>query len=221
MRRLIVAPVVAIVLAGAGFGVYFAVAGAGSGEEAALVEAVPTPTPTPTPTPEPTPAPAPAETPTASPAPVPDEWATYRDSELGFSFPYRSDWAITTDYYDLPAKKGNPPVRLRTLTFRDAAGVPAIGVAIAPNPSDLPLEEWVATYPGWPGKSLPAAIGGEPALLFPIDQLGQQFPQAYFKHGGFVFTLQLNVYGIPESGYPPVLSEADFQQVIDGFVFGA
>jgi hypothetical protein len=54
MKPIILAPLVAIVLAGGGVGAYLAVAGAGSGEEATAAQPAATPTPaaeTPTPTP--------------------------------------------------------------------------------------------------------------------------------------------------------------------------
>jgi hypothetical protein len=77
MKPTFVAPLVAVVLIGAGAVAYFAVAGAGSGEEAPPAQLTATPMPSPTeqtsatPTAEPTPTPAPAETPTATPTPAP------------------------------------------------------------------------------------------------------------------------------------------------------
>jgi hypothetical protein len=126
MEPLFLAPPVAVVLAVAGVGAYFAVSGAGSGEEAPTVQAISTPTPSPTePTPTPTPAPELTPTPALAETSVDtgmkggsaigdqssEGWTTYVDPELGFSFPYRSDWTISTDYYDIPAKEGNPAVQ--------------------------------------------------------------------------------------------------------------
>jgi hypothetical protein len=213
MKLIFVAPLVAIVLAGAGVGAYFAVAGAGSGEEAASVEATPTPQPTPTP--------APTETPAS------DDWTTYQDTEVGFSFPLPQGLTVTEDSFDLFGKQGDPSARMRVRTFRDASGVRVIDLGSVPNPTGLSVQDWMDTYDPCPSAfdlSLPQpesiTIAGEAGVLCPIDQLNQPNPRVYFQHGGYVFVLVANVYGIPESGFPPALSEADFQRVIDGFSFG-
>ncbi len=52
-------------------------------------------------------------------------------------------------------------------------------------------------------------------LLPLVGQMGERHPQVYFRHGGSVFVLAGNVYG--SRGGDPVLSEADFQRVIEGF----
>ena len=110
MKPIIAAPLVAVVLVGAGVGAYYAVAGAGSGEEAPAAQPTSTPTPTQqtaaTPTPEPTPAPDPDPTPTPTPAPsteggqapkgcLPTELA-YVDPDGRFAFCYPSDMELAT-----------------------------------------------------------------------------------------------------------------------------
>jgi hypothetical protein len=117
MKPLIVAPLAAIVLGGAGFGVYLAVAGAGSGEEGALVVSPPAveasataapaaDTPTAELTQEPAQAPGgggggglegtavPIVTPLPTPPPVPADWATYSDPHGRFTFNYPPTWFL-------------------------------------------------------------------------------------------------------------------------------
>ena len=69
MKPIIAAPLVAVVLAGAGVGAYYAVAGAGSREEAPPAQATATPTPSPAEQASATPTPAATKTPTATPTP--------------------------------------------------------------------------------------------------------------------------------------------------------
>ncbi len=149
--------------------------------------------------------------------PQPAGWETYDDKESGVSLPSPVGLAVSVDFTDLPENEGIP-IRARLLIFRNAAGVPALSLGIAPNPNDLSLEDWAKTYTGFPSQPQSITIGGEPALLFPIDQMGERHPQVYFRHGGSVFVLAGNVYG--SRGGDPVLSEADFQRVIEGFRFG-
>jgi hypothetical protein len=209
MLRVLVAAIAVLAVAGGGVGAYFAVASGGSGEEAAVSQVTPTPSPVATQQPSATVAPA--------VTPVPDDWTTYLDAGLGFSFSYRSDWTISTDYYDLPAKKGNPAVRQRSVTFRNAEGAQAIALGITPNPADLTVEDWVASYPGWPSEPESLTLAGQKAILFPINQMGERFPFACFKYGGSVICLSGNIYGSKAGALPPGLSEPDFQRVVDTF----
>jgi hypothetical protein len=146
MKPIIAAPLVAIVLAGAGFGAYFAVAGAGSGEEAPPAQATRTPTAQPTPTPSPTPvATAPSGTPEATPIPG---WATLTNTAFGYSIQYPADWLVdpygrrdesTSDYvaiYNYRPTEGSapPPDSLK------------IEIVALPNDQKLPLDRWVVDF---------------------------------------------------------------------------
>lgn len=209
MKPIIAAPIVALAFAGLGTGTYF-LATSGGGEEEAVV-AQPTPTPTAEATAAPTPTPSPAPEPTATPG----DWSLYADPELGFSFERPNNWALSEESVEYPPKNGHPAVEVRLLSFRTAKGEFALGLALAPNPGGLSLADWVSTYPGWPGEPSNLIVDGRDALLFPIDQLGEHFPQIYFEHEGVVYTVQLNVYG--HQGKPPGMSEEDMQRLIDGF----
>lgn len=92
-------------------------------------------------------------------------------------------------------------------------------LSVADNPANLTIEEWVSTYTGWSGVPEDFEIGGERAVLDPMDQVNNPVPQIYFRHGAFLFTLQLNVNGIPESGFPAVLSDSDYNHIVEGFRF--
>ena len=203
MKPVFLAPLVALALAGGGAGAYFWVTSGGGTEE---VVAQPTPTPEPAPT-------APA-TPTPEPYPA-DTWTRYTDSELGFSLARPEGWVLSEQTLEYPPKNGNPAVQVRALTFKTAKGLFTLGLALAPNPAGLSLEDWVSTYPGWPGQPSNLVVGGQPALRFPIDQQGERFPQIYFEHEGVVYTVQVNVYG--HQGKPPSVSETDFQRIIEEF----
>jgi hypothetical protein len=171
-----------------------------------------------------TPSPAaetPQATPTLQPTP-PDDWVTYTDPELGFSFPQPPGLTPSEEAIDLPAKGGNPPVQQRSVSFLDDSGVFVVGISVVSNPVDLALDEWIGIYVGWPSEPQSVAIGGEPGLLFPINAVGDQWPVVYFKQSGHVYSLGGNVYGAAgDPPLPPGISEADFQQVIDGFRFGS
>jgi hypothetical protein len=174
----------------------------------------PSPTPaseSPTPTSEKTPLPTP-----------PADWSTYTDPELGFSFPQPPGLTASEQFFDLPAKNGNPPVQQRSVTLDDDAGLFVVGVSVVPNPVDLTVDEWVRRYVGWPSEPQPVAIAGEPGLLFPINAMGDRWPVVYFTHTDYVYSLGGNVYGAAgDPPLPPGISEADFQRVIDGFRFGS
>jgi hypothetical protein len=211
MKPIIIAPIVALALAGAGTGTYFLATGGGEEEEAAVAQ----PTATPTPSPDATVAPTATPAPTRTPAPPPNDWETYVDPELGFSFPHPKGWTSSTEYYELPETKGNPEVLLRSVTFRDDAGHPTITYAVAPNPAGLTLEDWIASYPGWPSEPGHTTVAGQPALIFEVNQLGERFPGVYFEFEGNVISMSGNVYGAGGDAVPPSLTESEFREVID------
>ena len=217
MKPVVIAPVVALALAAGGAGAYFWLASGGSVEEAAVAQPTPTAESTAT------------ATHTATPAPTaePGGWATYRDPELGFSFPLPAALTVSEESVDLFGKDSDPAVSMRSLTFRDSAGVRALDLGIAPNPDELTVQEWIDTYDPCASSAdsdLPQperiTIAGQSGILCPIDQLMQPNPRVYFESRDWqVFVLVGNVNGIPESGFPPALSEAEFQRVVDGFSF--
>ena len=171
---------------------------------------------------------SPTATPTDGPSPTPtDEWTTYVDEELGFSFPHPPGLTVSEEVFDLLGKGDAPAAQMRVLTFRDASQVRAVDLGITPNPTGLAVQDWMDAYDPCASLSDPSlpqpeaiVIAGQAAIVCPIDQLMQRNPRVYFTHGRYVVTLVANVYGIPESGLPPALSEADFQLVIDGFRLG-
>ncbi len=217
MKPIILVPLIALALAGGSAGAYFWLSSEGSVEEAVIAQATPTPTPAATSQETPSILAAPAEesqlTPPAQTPAVPDDWATYLDAELGFSFPHAPGLTSSEDF----------PHDAKRIVLRDTFGVVAFSVVASPNPDGLTLEEWIKTVPGWPTEPpdwLPSepeaiAIGGETGLLFRIDQVGQPNPTVYFGHGDYIFSVRAN-FGV--KGSP--LNEADFQHVVDGFTFG-
>jgi hypothetical protein len=56
-------------------------------------------------------------------------------------------------------------------------------------------------------------------VLDPVDQVNNPVPQIYFRHRELFFTLQLNIHGIPEAGFPAALSDSDFERIVEGFRF--
>ncbi|MFQ6019687.1 MAG: hypothetical protein ACE5KW_02915 [Dehalococcoidia bacterium] len=210
MLKLIVALVaVAAIAGGTAAGIYYLTQ---DGDEKSVTQS-------PQGTAAPSGSPTPMATVAATPTPLPDGWQIYLDRELKFSFPHPQGLTVSVEHSDLPERNGNPRVRFRTMTFSDAEGVPALSLTIVPNPNDLTVEEWVTTYRGRPSEPQAVTIGGEQGLLFPIDTMGEQSPHVYFRHRRFVYDLAANVHGSEERGHPPVLSEADFQRVVDGFRF--
>jgi hypothetical protein len=179
----------------------------------ASVTATPAPTPIP---PSATPAPP-------SPAPLPDGWEIYVDPERGFSFAHPPGLTLTEQLFDQTDNSGQRVGQVRALSFRHQSGTPAISMAVAPNPNSLTLEEWIRTFPGWPSEPRPVTIGGESALLFETNQMGQRYPGVYFRHADVVLSISANVYGASELGVSASsgISESDFQRVMDGFRFGA
>ncbi len=110
MKLIVLAPLIALALAGGSAGAYFWLTSEGSVEEATVAQPTAAPTAQ-TPTAEPaqeTPAPAPTQppggagggsegtvvpvTPLPSPSPVPDDWATYTDPEGRLALRYPSTW---------------------------------------------------------------------------------------------------------------------------------
>lgn len=219
MKPILIAPLVAVVLAGAGVGAYYAVAGAGSGEEAPPAQ----PTATPTPTSAPTKTPAA----TAEPTPAQDDWVTYTDAQLGFKLLHPPGLSVNERLIDLPGKNDIPPTTQRNVSFVGTDGVPVVGISVTPNPAALTLEQWIRTVPGWPcdPKGYPTcvpsqvSVGGEDGIRFSINVLGEPAATVYFAHAGAIYALGGNVFGSPEGGFPPALSESDFQRVVAGFRF--
>ena len=211
MKPIILVPLVALALAGSSAGAYFWLTSGGSVEEAVVAKPAADTVETPTSTPAPQGA-LPQPQPTLEPA----DWTTYVDPEQGLSFPHPQGLTVSEEFFDLPEKKGNPPVRQRSVLFHDPDGVFVVGIAIVPNPTDLPLKEWVEAYTGLPSEPQFVTIAGQPGLLLPINAMGDRWPVVYFKHDGFVLSVGGNVYGSGGGAIPAGISEAGFQRVIDG-----
>jgi hypothetical protein len=215
-----------VAVIGAGIGMYAAL---GGGDQEEVVQDVPTPSsdPTQTDAATPTESSAPTITPTARPSltpiAVPAYWETYTDPILAFSFPHPPGLVVEEGTFELGKVGTCPTTPLRTSVLKTPKGVVSIGLAVAQNLCDLSLEEWVRTYPGWPcdGSSqcepTSISVGGELALMFPIDQQGEAFPQVYVERAGYIYTIQLNIYGV--QGMPATLKESDRDVIIGGFKF--
>jgi hypothetical protein len=158
-----------------------------------------------------------------SPTPLPDGWEVYMDPERGFSFPHPPGLTLSQQFFDQIDESGQRVGQVRTLSLRHPSGTPAISMAIAPNATSLSLEDWIKTFPGWPSEPRRLTIGGEPALLFETNQMGQRHPGVSFTDGDAVLSISANVYGASELGVTasPGISETDFQRVMDGFGFGS
>ncbi len=98
MKPILVAPLIAVVLAGAGAGAYFAVAGAGSGDEAPATQPTSTPTEQPSATPTPAAEPTPTPAPTAVPATSPPVQSAYRNAKYGYEVTLPVDWRLASAY---------------------------------------------------------------------------------------------------------------------------
>jgi hypothetical protein len=220
MKPIIIAPIVALALAGAGAGAYFLATGGGEEEEAAVAQ----PTPTPDPSASATAAPTATPEPTRTSAPLPDDWETYVDPELGFSFPHPKGLTATVDISEPPAKAGDPATRL--LTFRDSAGRAVFGLAIIPSPG-VALSEWIGEFDPCVSQadgqdSLEnRTIGGKSGLWCPFNQLGQPNPIFYIERDGVIFSLGPILTASIEEGtpVPPRLTEDGFERIVEGFGF--
>ena len=202
----------------------------------ALTGAEPTPaadTPSPTATPAPaattpaaTTAPA-ARAPAGTTASVPSDWKEYTDPELGFTIPIPDGLERTESVVQLTALGRLPATQQRQINFKRDDGQPVVAVSTIPNPAGVSLEEWIRTSPGWPCE--PGAsptceperltIAGEQGIRFSINVHGDAAATVYFAHGGTIYILSGNLFGVLE--YGAALDEVEFQAIIDGFRFQA
>jgi len=230
MKLIVLAPLIALALAGSSAGAYFWLTSEGSVEEAVIAQATPTPAPAATSQETPSTLAAPAEESQLAPPPaqtpaVPADWTTYVDPELGFSFAHPPGLAVTVDFSEPLDKSG--AARTRLLALRDVNGFAALGLAIIPNPEAIPLREWIDEFdpcisPDGVNALESASIGGEGGFWCPFNQLNEPNPIFYFERSGIIFSWGPNVSGSMEAGVitPPLLTEADFHRIIDGFTFG-
>jgi hypothetical protein len=157
-----------------------------------------------------------------------EEWTIYHHEEFGFSFPLPRGLTVSEESFDLTGHNGNPDLVARALSFRNAQGLATVWVGSAPDPNDLPVEEWVDAYtpclasyqPDLP-QPYTMPIAGELGWVCPVTQYAEPSVTIYFKHSGAVFALSGNVYGSREDNFPPTISQADFQRIVDGFAFAA
>ncbi len=208
MKPVIVAPLVALALAGAAAGGYFWLSSGGGVEEAVVAQ--PTATPTPTPgqaTPPASPTPTPAAQP--SPAPVPAGWPVYVDPVLGFSLPYPPELSPT----DLTGAVAVCCPSARVIDFRQSgAKAQAVAVAIEDNQRSLSPLEWArenrACHLDAPYEVQEVVIGGRPGLICVAEPLDQQFElAAIVEDSGKVFYITAT------------LTDADFKALLGGFSF--
>ena len=222
-----------LALLGTAGGIGVLIATTGGEEEAALqnqqtASAVATVGPSPGPSPT-VAGPLPAPTSEPSPEPLPNGWETYTDPELGFSFPHPAGLTLREGSYETHQTDRCPVTTVKTSGFDNMDSGPVVGVATAPNPCNLSLEEWIRTYPGWPCEPMSSptceptsvTVGGERGIRFSIDTLGDAAARIYFAHAGVIYSLGGNVFGNGEGGYGPAISEEDFELVIQGFRFAS
>lgn len=168
---------------------------------------------------------SPSVSPTETPSGGSPAWEEYVDPSLGFSLPHPPGLNVNERSIDLPQKGSIPATQQRAVSFVGQNGVPVAGVSITPNPAGLELKEWIRTVPGWPCDPMGQptctpdhlTIAGETAIRFSLNVLGEPAATIYFAHAGSVYALGGNVFGT--AAFPPALSEAEFQRIIDGFRF--
>jgi hypothetical protein len=160
----------------------------------------------------------PTPTATAVVSPI-TSWDTYTDAATGFEIPIPQNAVRGDKTVELPAKNGYPAVQQRLISFSNEDGSGLVGVGVTPNPGALPLEDWIRRYPGWPSEPTPVTIAGEQGLRFSRNVMDEPADFIFFAHAGYIFELSGNVYGTPEAGYGPTITKADFDHVIDQFVF--
>ena len=162
MKLIVLAPFVALALAGGSAGAYFWVTSEGSVEEATVAQPTATPTPTPAAKSQETPSTlaAPAEesqlaSPPAQTPAVPAGWLTYTDPDFGFSIDYPPEFVVDdTIFGSLPPGMERfvrvvdkrfasdfPPGQITIFVFSKDAASPDEWVArhsaSGPPPSDL------------------------------------------------------------------------------------
>ncbi len=155
-------------------------------------------------------------------------WTVYQDTELGFSFPLPPGLTVSEASFELTGGEENPDLTGHVLTFRNGDGLPTLTLGVAPNPTNLQVEEWVdeytpclASYQDEPPQPYTIPIAGEVGWVCPLTQFNEPATAIYFPHNGWVFALSGNVFGSSEDNFPPTINEHDFQRVVDGFSFGA
>jgi len=208
VKPVLIATLVALALAAGGGGAYLWLSSGGSTEE---LVAQPSPTAAASPT-------SASPTPTASP----NGWATYRDPELGFSFPY-PEHLTPRDESEPGDKTGDAAAKV--LTLRDESGVAGLGLVVNPNATSRSLRDWIAEYDPCISQqdgtdALEAiTIAGRSGFRCPFNTLGEPNPKVYVEAATVIMVLGANVSGSGEGGVftPPVLTQADFQRVIEGF----
>ncbi|MDO8612550.1 MAG: hypothetical protein Q7R32_06965 [Dehalococcoidia bacterium] len=129
MKPVIIAPLVALALAGGGAGTYFWVTSGGGVEETAVAQPTPTPAVETTEPPEPTPG-------------VPVDWLTYTDPDFAFNIGYPPQFVWDDTVFD-----SLPPGVLKFLRFVDshfASGYPPgqVTLSVFARDADTPAE-WV------------------------------------------------------------------------------
>jgi len=197
MKPVIIAPLVALALAGGGAGAYFWVTSGGAVEEAAVAQPTHTPTPTATG--------AAAATSTPTPTAEPGSWATYRDPVLGFSLDYPPD-LIVKDITG-PSPDG---LNERAIEFRSSEDTSrAFVISVSANTRDITLEQWAIEYAACRTKSIQESVlGGIPALACTREVVeGRPGPAVLADHGGKIFLM---------SGHLP---DSEFSQLRETFSF--
>ena len=150
----------------------------------------------------------------------PTELVTYEDPGGKIAVQYRRDLSVKEEEIELMGKSGNPPVLQRIITFSSTTGIPGVRLGIAPNPSNLTLDEWVTTYPGWSTEPTESTVAGERALIFWIGELGEPDPVIYFQHSGTIFGITRFPSNTEVGGeLKPVVSEGEFQAILSSIEF--
>jgi hypothetical protein len=209
MKPIIAAPLVAIVLAGAGVGAYYAVAGAGSGEEALPGQAT-------------TAQPSPTPTPVATVSPTPGEGATltYVDPTYGYSFEYPATWFISPD----SGIEGYSAVTsYDPRTAKGIGGIPQdelkVEIYVLKKPTSLDLEDWIAqldresTYPPNIVSEAPITVDNVAGTSRIISDPSFSANQYFFDRGAVGYLIQAFPTGSALIGaVPPILQTLRFNR---------
>lgn len=135
-------------------------------------------------------------TPSSQPAVSPvTAWTTYTDSHAGFGTPIPENLSRNEQTIDIPEKDGYPAESQRLISFVNQSGGGIVGVGVTPNPAGLTLENWIRTYPGWPGDPTTVQIAEEQAVRFSQSVLHRFRLLPAWR---FIFELSGGVYGSAE-----------------------
>jgi len=192
MKPIVLAPLIALALAGSSAGAYFLLTSDDQVEEGVVAQATPTPTPVATSqeTAEPTQPPSgvgggggegtlePILTPFPSPPPVPDDWPTYTEPQAFFSVRYPPTWSAkgaslwsfdTSSFNPATGEGPRPPDLIEVeMGYYDAAGSSGCGGALdrVPGTTGSGLAQDFVPAPDTAPATLDGIPGGQLIRVF-------------------------------------------------------